>query len=62
MCIMDLTIGFILDLLIGDPDNPFHPVRGIGWIAAKLEYLFRRFIKKSLKAAGLIVWNLIPCV
>lgn len=56
MCIMDLTIGFILDLLIGDPDNPFHPVRGIGWIAAKLEYLFRRFIKKSLKAAGLIVW------
>ncbi len=56
MCIMDLTIGFILDLLIGDPNNPFHPVRGIGWIAAKLESLFRRFIKKSLKAAGLIVW------
>lgn len=56
MCIMDLTIGFILDLLIGDPNNPFHPVRGIGWIAAKLESLFRRFIKKSLKVAGLIVW------
>ncbi len=56
MCIMDLTIGFILDLLIGDPDNPFHPVRGIGWVAAKLESVFRKVLGKSLKAAGLIVW------
>lgn len=58
MCIMELTIGFILDLLIGDPDNPFHPVRGIGWLAAKLECTLRRTLNKSLKAAGLIVWIL----
>lgn len=55
---MELTIGFILDLLIGDPNNPFHPVRGIGWLASKLEIIFRRFLKKYLRLAGLIVWVL----
>lgn len=53
---MELTIGFILDLLIGDPNNPFHPVRGIGLLASKLETIFRKLLKNSLKIAGLIVW------
>ncbi|MGG7147624.1 cobalamin biosynthesis protein [Clostridium butyricum] len=53
---MELTIGFILDLLIGDPNNPFHPVRGIGLLAYKLETIFRKLLKNSLKIAGLIVW------
>ena len=53
---MDLTIGFILDLLIGDPNNPFHPVRGIGWLASRLESFFRKVLGRYLKAAGLIVW------
>lgn len=47
-----------MDLLIGDPNNPFHPVRGIGWLASKLEIIFRRFLKKHLRLAGLIVWIL----
>lgn len=47
-----------MDLLIGDPNNPFHPVRGIGWLASKLEIIFRRFLKKYLRLAGLIVWVL----
>lgn len=53
---MELTIGFILDLLIGDPNNSFHPVRGIGLLASKLETIFRKLLKNSLKIAGLIVW------
>lgn len=53
---MELTIGFILDLLIADPNNPFHPVRGIGLLASKLEAIFRKLLKNSLKIAGLIVW------
>lgn len=53
---MDLTIGFILDLIIGDPNNPLHPVRGIGLLAEKLEKIFRKILKNSLKSAGLIVW------
>lgn len=55
---IELTIGFILDLIIGDPNNPFHPVRGIGWIANKLEILARTIFKNSLKFAGFIVWLL----
>ncbi|OOM74654.1 cobalamin biosynthesis protein CbiB [Clostridium puniceum] len=53
---IELTIGFILDIIIGDPNNPFHPVRGIGYIANKLENIFRDIIKKNLKLAGFIVW------
>lgn len=55
---IQLSIGFVLDLIIGDPNNPFHPVRGIGYIAKKLEGLFRKSLKKYLKIAGLIVWVL----
>lgn len=53
---IELTLGFILDLIIGDPENPFHPVRGIGWLASKLEVLARRIFKNLLKIGGLIVW------
>ena len=53
---IELTIGFILDLIIGDPNNPFHPVRGIGFIASKLEILARMVFKNLLKFAGFIVW------
>ncbi|OOM07401.1 adenosylcobinamide-phosphate synthase CbiB [Clostridium saccharobutylicum] len=55
---MELTIGFILDLIIGDPNNPYHPIRGIGLIANRLEKFFRIVLKNSLRFAGLIVWML----
>ncbi|MGL4107090.1 adenosylcobinamide-phosphate synthase CbiB [Clostridium sp. LP20] len=51
-----LTIGFILDLIIGDPHNPFHPVRIIGSLGMKLEALFRRLLHNKLKMAGLFTW------
>lgn len=53
---IELTIGFILDIIIGDPNNPFHPVRGIGYMASKLENIFRTILKNNLKLAGFIVW------
>ncbi|MCE5221211.1 MAG: adenosylcobinamide-phosphate synthase CbiB [Clostridium sp.] len=55
---IELTIGFILDIIIGDPNNPFHPVRGIGYVARKFEIIFRSILKKYLKFAGLMVWML----
>ena len=53
---IELSIGFILDLIIGDPNNPFHPVRGIGYVASKFERIFRYIFKKYLKFAGLMTW------
>lgn len=53
---MELTIGFILDLIIGDPNNPVHPVRIIGRLCTILEKIMRNIFKNSLKLAGLIVW------
>lgn len=55
---IELTIGYILDMVIGDPNNPLHPVRGIGYAASKFENIFRSFLKKNLKLAGLLVWIL----
>ena len=51
-----LTIGFLLDLIIGDPENPIHPIRLIGSICKKTEGIFRKVFKDNLKLAGLITW------
>lgn len=51
-----LIIGFFLDLLIGDPHNPAHPVRIIGNLAMAMERLYRRMLPKRLKLAGLLAW------
>jgi len=53
---IELTIGFILDMIIGDPNNPVHPVRGIGYVARKFETIFRSILNKYLKFAGLMTW------
>lgn len=37
-----LMIGFVLDVIIGDPHNPYHPVRIIGSWAMNLESVFRK--------------------
>ena len=42
-----------LDLLIGDPRWLPHPVRGIGWLAQRLEQPMRRAIR-SERAAGIV--------
>lgn len=40
-------LGFILDLLIGDPHFLYHPVRFIGWMITKTEGLIRRFCREK---------------
>ncbi|MBN1059528.1 adenosylcobinamide-phosphate synthase CbiB [Clostridium botulinum] len=56
---IELTIGFFLDLILGDPENPIHPVRIIGKFASKLEMLTRKLFKKCLKIGGLITWLIV---
>lgn len=52
----ELTIGFLLDLLIGDPQTPFHPIRFIGILCSSLEKFFRKILNNYLKIAGLLTW------
>ncbi|ATD55517.1 adenosylcobinamide-phosphate synthase CbiB [Clostridium chauvoei] len=59
---IDLTIGFILDLIIGDPENPIHPVRIMGSLCKVLENFFRNVMKKSLKLGGFITWIIVVLV
>lgn len=48
-----LTSGYILDIILGDPGWLPHPVRGIGYLAKKLETPLRRLIKNE-RIAGII--------
>lgn len=52
---LSYTIGLVLDFIIGDPNNPFHPVRMIGALGSKLENITRR-VFKNLKISGFITW------
>ena len=45
----------MLDFIIGDPNNPFHPVRIIGSLGIKLENITRR-VFKNLKISGFVTW------
>lgn len=49
-----IIIGYALDLIIGDPQNPLHPVRFIGAFAAKLEKILREVFPSMLKLCGII--------
>lgn len=54
-----ITIGIVLDFIIGDPHNPLHPVRIIGSYAKIVEEVTRKIFKKNLKVAGGIAWFII---
>lgn len=51
-----ILIGYVLDLIIGDPNNPYHPIRYIGKLASFMEKFWRGVLKKNLKMAGLFAW------
>ena len=53
---IDIALGFLLDLIIGDPQNPLHPIRLIGILCKFIEKIFRSLLKNSLKVAGLLTW------
>lgn len=43
------AIGFLLDLLFGDPHWLPHPIRLIGWIISKSEKIIRKILPKTQK-------------
>lgn len=64
-----LLLGFLLDLLLGDPQTWWHPVRGIGWMISKWEGLLRKAFPGTQKGemtggiflvVGVIAYTLIP--
>lgn len=52
---MAILIGAFLDWLIGEPNNPFHPVRIIGWFAKLQEKIGFKIMKNHLKLGGALV-------
>lgn len=58
---MVLVIGYVLDLIIGDPQGHFHPIRLIGNLISFVENKLREKCKneKDEKAAGLILWLIV---
>lgn len=52
--ILPLVIGFVIDLIIGDPHAFPHPVRLIGRLITALESLTRKAMPNHLRAAGTI--------
>jgi adenosylcobinamide-phosphate synthase len=51
-----LLAGISLDLLLGDPRWLPHPVRGVGWLASRLER-FWRSTGLPLRTAGVCFWS-----
>ena len=54
-----LVLGFIIDLILGDPHSIPHPVVGIGKLIAALEKLLRRIFPKTKRGeqiAGGVLW------
>jgi adenosylcobinamide-phosphate synthase len=53
-----LTLGYFLDLIIGDPQNWPHPIRYIGRFVSYLENIFGKFNqnKKNKFIFGMLLW------
>ena len=58
MNILSIYIGYIMDLIIGDPYSFPHPVRYIGKLIKVTESKIRKFAKsdKDLKRGGFLLW------
>ena len=60
-----LVLGFVLDLILGDPHSVPHPVVGIGKLISVLEKFLRRLFPKNTKGenlAGGVLWILVVVV
>lgn len=60
-----LAIGFVLDLILGDPHGIPHPVVGIGKLIQGLEWLLRKLFPKTKAGeivAGALLWLLVVCL
>ena len=56
---IEIILWFLLDLIVGDPQNPIHPIRIIGSLCKTVEKFFRSILKRYLKVAGLLTWILV---
>lgn len=61
MNILSIYIGYIMDLIVGDPYSFPHPVRYIGKLIKKTESLIRKKSKsnKDLKIGGFFLWFIV---
>lgn len=60
-----LGLGFLVDLLVGDPHGLPHPVIFIGKLIAALDKLLRRVFPKTVKGenvAGAVLWLIVVSV
>ncbi|MDF2984655.1 MAG: cobalamin biosynthesis protein CobD [Eubacterium sp.] len=60
-----VIIGFILDLIFGDPHWLPHPVRLIGWLISNGEKLLRRLLPETRRSellGGMILTILVTCI
>ena len=53
MTLYAILVGFIMDLIIGDPHWMYHPVRAIGKLITVLETMLRKIFSKTQIRAGL---------
>ncbi|MDB8806231.1 MULTISPECIES: adenosylcobinamide-phosphate synthase CbiB [Romboutsia] len=61
MNILSIYIGYIIDLIVGDPYSFPHPVRYIGKLIKKTESIIRKKAKsdKALKTGGFFLWFIV---
>lgn len=57
--LLALLLGWILDLILGDPHWLWHPVRGIGFLITQGEKILRRLMPKKELAAGAVLTVLV---
>lgn len=61
---ISLVIGYVLDLIIGDPQGFFHPIRSIGQLISFTENKLRKNCKDAghERKAGVILWLTVVCI
>lgn len=53
---VNIFIAVFIDVLIGDPKYPLHPIRLIGKLISRLEKIVRSFFTNNLKLGGLFLF------
>jgi len=53
--VLPIILGFILDMILGDPYRLPHPIRLIGRLISALEKLFRKVMPQNEKIAGIFL-------
>ncbi|MFP3090863.1 cobalamin biosynthesis protein [Treponema sp. TIM-1] len=57
-----IALGFLLDILLGDPPGIPHPVRGMGFLIDRGESILRRLLPHNERAAGTLLVVLVTSV